>query len=253
MTRSLVKIQNPSDAIEAEQLTAQYDKAISGLLEQVKFGAMMLTKEKALSMRGRGGPDIKGDGLKGWLEKHCPKIHISTAWRFKACAEAVKEELQIGDRTDMSRLLGSAAEALNPKEQRVRKHIESFLAGKSQRQLLLDFRVGTDTDKKPGGHPELNAFIKERYPELSGQRLSLEKLTTEMREEFEAWKVEQNKNRPSGLALQKKRARDRWMKLEQDLIESLARKDIGLLDFTDRKRIDELFSTARKTFAEAMK
>jgi len=262
MTKALVKHTSASlqaaartahDEKLAEQLTAQYEKAISGLVEQVKCGAMLLQREEELGAGRYGNRGNAGEGLKGWIEAHCPKVHYKTAMRFKECAEAVKAELQIGDRTDMARLLNSAADALSPKENRVRTHIEDFLAGKSQRQLLWSFRVGADSDKKRGGHPELNAFIKEFYPEMSGQRLAVADLSAEMRAEFEQWKAEQDKKRPSGIAWQRQRATESWQEVERVVLDALARNNFGLMEYADRKRVDELFARARKDFAEAMK
>ena len=242
-----------NEAIEADQLTAQYQKAVSGLVEQVKCGAMLLKKKADLEARGFSGHGIKGDGLKGWIEERCPMISYRTAMRFKEFAEIVRDELQIGKSTDMALLLNSGMDALSSKQQRVRKHIESFLVNESGRGLIIKYRAGIESDKQRGGHPELNAFLKEHYPQLSGQRLSLADLEPEMRAEFEQWKIDQEKKRPSGIAWQRQRATEKWMEVERVILAALAKKDFGLMEFAHRKRVDELFAGARKEFAEAMK
>lgn len=177
------QIENPSESTIARQLSAQYQLAIGGLIEQIKFGGMLMMLERSLMARGYSGHGIKGDGLKNWLAEHCPEISRPTAHRFKVCAFVVKQELQLGEKTDMAHLLGSALDALTPKEQRVRKHIEEFVTGKSQRQLLLDFRAGVADPKPKGGaragtHPEKALTEQEIEDRASGhvieelQRLS---------------------------------------------------------------------------------
>lgn len=183
------EIQNPPDSTIARQLSAQYQLAIGGLIEQIKFGGMLMMLERSLSDRGRGNVanfNKAGEGLSNWLAEHCPEISRPTAHRFKICAFVVKQELQLGEKTDMAHLLGSALDALNPKEQRVRKHIEEFVTGKSQRQLLLDFRAGVADPKpkggaRPGTHPEPKSQEQQDAEALHAARESLRIHESELR------------------------------------------------------------------------
>lgn len=131
---------------EAEQqklgahLTSQYRLAVGGMLEHIAFGALVENVQRVVSalrtQSGRGGgPDTKGDGLKGWLDRFAPEVSRPTAYRCMELAESIRAEFKIGERADLHHLLkGSKA---SPAELLKRKAITAFVEGKSQRQLLI--------------------------------------------------------------------------------------------------------------------
>jgi len=83
------------DAATAKQLMDQYAIVVAAerscFRERVKFGAMLIMWERFLgesrgSAPGRIGGG-SGEGLKGWLESHCPEIGYDTAMKYKYSAE----------------------------------------------------------------------------------------------------------------------------------------------------------------------
>ncbi len=147
------------DALMGEQLTTQYRRAVGGLMEVLRFGAMMIELRGVLSARGQNsalcptrGPTAKGTGLDSWLSAHAPSISRPTAYRFLSLAEGLREEFRLGVRCDLVRLLSAPLEELEPAQAKRRARIEEFLEGKSQRQLLFDF--GIEHPRPRGGRQE---------------------------------------------------------------------------------------------------
>ena len=84
-----VAVVETGDAATARQLVKQYQVVIAAekscFRERVKFGAMLLEWERYLGeARGSHG---ENDGLKGWLETHCPELSYTAAMNYKAYAE----------------------------------------------------------------------------------------------------------------------------------------------------------------------
>lgn len=126
-------------AIMARQLSEQYQKAIGGLFEVVRFGAMMIVLREKIGVTDTAGRQTKGDGLKPWLTEHCPGISHASAFRFMAIAEAVHDELHLGKRTNLAEMVSTPVDDLPQRLAKKRRELEAFLEGKSQRQLLLSF------------------------------------------------------------------------------------------------------------------
>lgn len=126
----------------ARQLSEQYQRAVGGLWEVVKFGAMMMHLNQILSPRLQGKFSEQGDGTKAWLAEHCPDIKISTAWRFKGLAEGLQKEFKLGEPADLHRLLTASEDDLNRADRKTREQISEFLEGQSQRQLQFRFASG---------------------------------------------------------------------------------------------------------------
>lgn len=122
-----------------EHLTAQFKAAIGGMIEFIAFGAMVLDVQTMLSpvsARGHGGKfGDKDSGLKAWLKEFAPEVSRSTAYRCRDIAEGIKAEFQLGTTVNLYRLLKSSE--LDAKDIARREKIRDFVAGKSQRQLLL--------------------------------------------------------------------------------------------------------------------
>ncbi len=136
-----------------EQLTTQYDKVIAGTVDIVVFGAMVAEVQRTLSTCGQSGHGIKGQGLKGWLEKYAPNVPRQRAYDFLKIAEGLSEAFRLPAKVNLASLLMSDAKDLSPAQKKLRESIVDAIAGKSRRQLLLHFGgVGVpDDDKKPTG------------------------------------------------------------------------------------------------------
>ena len=78
------------DRATAEMLIGQYKVVVAAesaaFRERVKFGAMLICWEQFLG-QNHAGRNSGGEGLKGWLEKHCPDIGYVTAMGYKDCAK----------------------------------------------------------------------------------------------------------------------------------------------------------------------
>lgn len=77
------------DAQVAEQLTTQYRAVVAAtghmLREAVKFGAMLIELETIVG-KSQGGFGSEGNGIKAWLETHCPEVSYANAIRYKSLA-----------------------------------------------------------------------------------------------------------------------------------------------------------------------
>lgn len=142
LQKSAIRNQAPETQM-AHQLSEQYQRAVGGLWEVVKFGAMLVfLQEKiapAVASVKTGNRYAEGDGLKAWLAEHCPDVKISTAWRFKGLAEGLQKEFKLGEPADLHRLLTAPEDELNRADRKTREEIAGFLEGQSQRQLQFRF------------------------------------------------------------------------------------------------------------------
>lgn len=79
------------DAATAKQLMDQYRIVVAAerscFRERVKFGAMLIMWERFLGESRGGAGGGSGEGLKGWLEEHCPELGYDTAMKYKYSAE----------------------------------------------------------------------------------------------------------------------------------------------------------------------
>lgn len=124
------------------QIETQYAKATSGLVENIALGGLIEQARDIVSTCGHdrsrgGGRDTEGEGLKGWLAEHAPSVTRSTAYRCLELTKGVREELGIGKNADLYELLKGAKPT--DKEVAQREKITAFVAGKSQRTLLIGF------------------------------------------------------------------------------------------------------------------
>lgn len=152
-TTTLPAVQDGNEQIMARQLEEQYGRAVGGLWEVVKFGAMMLHLREILIPRAESkhkgsGRYAAGEGLKAWIEANCPIIKLATAWRFMDLAEGLKNEMKLGKKVNLYEVLTLEESELPPKLQAKREQIAAFLEGKSQRQLLFHF---ANPNPKPTG------------------------------------------------------------------------------------------------------
>lgn len=156
------------------QLTAQYQRAVSGMREVLIFGAMLWQVEAhvTVSTRGHGGKfGDKGTGLKGWLEQHAPEISRPTAYRFLGIAKAVAEEYEavvgqkIAKNYDLPALVLADTAALSEPAKLKQGELFDYVAGTSQRSWLDRFKQEQEKGGKRtrSGAPETPAEKFKRH------------------------------------------------------------------------------------------
>lgn len=148
-------------------VTAQYRRAISGTLEMLRFGAMLVEIDADLRKEAHGNQHISGNGgLQKWLESNCPDINYKTAMRFKHLADGLQREFNIPAKVSLLSALpeadgttlvpASVQESKRNKVMDIQAEIWEFVQGKSARQLLFDFgmaeRKATGGDRRSGIH-----------------------------------------------------------------------------------------------------
>jgi hypothetical protein len=178
----------------AEQITEQYRKAVSGCLEMIRFGAMMIEVESGLEREIGKGCIQTGETLKTWLEDNCPAINYKTALRFKGLAEGLQFHLRIPDNWPLRLALPSATDqeteinadlagelGIKPKRlAQMRKEIWDFLEGKSARQLVFDFGCAETAPKGGDRRSGLKMTEEEKHDRSiqMAQNIWLESLET---------------------------------------------------------------------------
>jgi len=122
------------------QLTDQYRKAVGGMTEVLRFGAMMMGLRSNLSTRGqiKRGPSKDG-GIDGWLEQNAPEIKRATAYRFLHVAEAVARDFQLPAKVSFIELATTEFSKLPEKLQQKQSELWEFVNGTSQRSWLDRF------------------------------------------------------------------------------------------------------------------
>lgn len=132
------------DALMGSQLTEQYQRAIGGAVEVLKFGAMMLMLREKLSARGQlqaGRPSKDADpGVSAWLKEHAPEVKRPTAYRFLHVAEAIEAAFPLPAKVSFIKLATTPTEALPPKLRTKQQELWDFVSGTSQRSWLDQFK-----------------------------------------------------------------------------------------------------------------
>jgi hypothetical protein len=194
LTKSEAAVGEYQRPYSAEQITEQYRKAVSGCLEMIRFGAMMIEVESGLEREIGKGCIQTGETLKTWLEDNCPAINYKTALRFKGLAEGLQFHLRIPDSWPLRLALPSATDqeteinadlagelGIKPKRlAQMRKEIWDFLEGKSARQLVFDFGCA-ETAPKGGDRRSVLKMTEEEKHDRSiqmAQNIWLESLET---------------------------------------------------------------------------
>ena len=146
-----------ADAQIAAQLTDQYRKAVSGTRDVLIFGAMMRPLGVVLELQNNShGPQTKGDGLKGWIEKNCPLINYNTAYGMYGFARSAREALSIPPSTSVHKLLTAPVDELSKREQKIRKELEGAIEGNSVNACMTGwgFRKAREPRPESGGARE---------------------------------------------------------------------------------------------------
>lgn len=158
----------------ARQITDQYEKAIGGMVDYIALGALGQQVRAVVSTAdttAKRGPTAKGDGVKGWLEAHAPGVSRPTLYRCMEIADHLKDEFKLGPRSDLYTIL--KGKAPDKKQLALREKITGFVAGKSQRQLLIgigqpDAQIGGKRVAKT--KPPTEAEIREAWLDDAKQR-----------------------------------------------------------------------------------
>lgn len=168
---------NP-DAEMGAVLTEQYHKATGGMVEVLKFGALMIEMEAGLEARVSacghaklGNEARRGTGFKAWLQEHAPEISRQTAYRLKAVTESVAEQYEqivgakVAKQFALPALVTTPADQLPAAAQAKQLELFSFVSGTSQRSWLDRFkpahRPGGDTSAHRGKTPRKKLTLKE--------------------------------------------------------------------------------------------
>jgi hypothetical protein len=145
----------PSEAEQrklGQQMKDLQRSSTEGLMSCIALGDLVTqVRETIVSARGNvaAGPAAKGDGVKGWLETYTDsEVTLSSAYRYEQIAENIREELGIGKRIDLAYTITSAPDDAAKK---LREKIQAFVAGKSQRTLLLS--IGKPDGARGGARP----------------------------------------------------------------------------------------------------
>lgn len=185
------------------QIADLYVKTTEGLVDCVALGDLVAQARQIAStveagrVRG-GGRDTKGDGLKAWLEQYAPSVPRTTAYRFEDLAECVRDELKVGVKVNLHHVL--KGERIDPKEKKLREKVTEFVAGKSQRQILLE--------------------VGKYQAQIGGARTTTKKLTPE--QEQAEW-IAAAKGRAETALNEIHTLEERWKLLTDDVIEQAAK------------------------------
>ena len=136
-----------------QQLTSQYHRATSGMVEVLKFGGMLLQLREELrdSMRGiakKGNAEREGTGLKALIEAKAPDIKIATAWRFMKIVEEVANGFENTSGLTFTQLATTSPEALPEPARVAQQELWDFVSGTSQRSWLDKY---DEVEKKERG------------------------------------------------------------------------------------------------------
>jgi hypothetical protein len=147
--------------IAPQEVSAQYRRAVNGVLEMVRFGAMLMEVEvsssRVITRDNTGKIDGREDGLRGWLASNCPEVNYQTAMRFKHLAEGVHARCKVPAATplrlclpgpggdmdatpaDVAAWTGPGRRVSDDKLRQLRQEVWQLIDGKSARQLQFAF------------------------------------------------------------------------------------------------------------------
>jgi len=133
----IVKVEHTAEAV-----CEQYRKAVAGVVEMVRFGAMLLEVESCLTCETARRNQHSDETLKGWLTVNCPEVNYKTAMRFKGLAMQVRESCKLPKATSLLLCLpgdDDAGEAVSAEVAKARGQVHELLDGRSARQLMFAF------------------------------------------------------------------------------------------------------------------
>jgi len=143
------------DVQMGEQLTAQYQRAIGGMAEVLRFGAMMMMLREKLSTCGQLRPGRKSkddnDGISDWLRTYAPSVARSTAYRFLNVAKSVAESFKVPAKITFAELVTTDKAELPPKLALKQAELWEYVSGTSQRSWLDRFTPKGGYRERPNG------------------------------------------------------------------------------------------------------
>lgn len=157
-----VRVDHTPDAV-----LSQYKRAISGTLEIIRFGAMLIEIDTCLTREIGATKRYTNTGaepsLKGWMEENCPDINYKTAIRYKTLAQGLQDMFKIPAKLPLTLALPASdgtpnvyvPDTVKVSAERVKKiqmQVWEMVEGKSARQLTFDF--GLAEPKPRGGKRE---------------------------------------------------------------------------------------------------
>jgi len=139
-----------------EMVTEQWRRAQEGLLEILRFGAMLhevkgmlervVPRDNALPGHGWN----KGTGLKGWLEEHCPEVNYFTARGYMAAVEGLKKTAQVREEAPLLALMGEPDGKAEAVDAETRERVMETI-GNSSLRLLRE--AGRHASERLSGRP----------------------------------------------------------------------------------------------------
>lgn len=143
-------------------VTAQYKRAVAGALEMVRFGAMLVEIDMALTAGGQDPNGRRGEeSLHGWLEAHCPDVNYKTAMKFKYLAEGVQRSCNVPAKVPLSLAMPNHDGTFNipdespvpfQKLKKLQQEVWALVEGKSARQLQFAFASDEPAPKGGANH-----------------------------------------------------------------------------------------------------
>ena len=162
-----------------------------GLRKAAAFGALLNYVKEA----GDSEKVIPRGQFLTWIKVHCPDISIRTAQVYMQIADGICKKLQIRslcvfDDLPLHKLLSMPSAELSQDALEVQSKVLSLIEGKTQQQLLLDFR---EIDPRRGGDKVWEAWLRIAHPELvkDGKYPNRRQVTKTIREEFTKHQLDQ--------------------------------------------------------------
>ncbi len=159
MKNALVKIpklKSGHDDAVAAKLNEMIQDASDGLRRIVMVGFFL----------ERIAADLKHSEFKPWVEAHCAGVHRASVFRWRLIARNVMEAVKLSKvalcdfSTPVHEML-ALPEGKVPKEQKeLREKIDDLIAGKSARQLFLEFKQAEEDE---------DGSLKKKHGRLKGQ------------------------------------------------------------------------------------
>lgn len=101
------------DAAVVRAVRESWGRAQAGLVEILRFGALLITVRERLDAEcfpveniPQKGCKSKGQGLQGWLEKNCPEVNYNTAYGYMCAADGLRNMLRLADNVPLLPLMG---------------------------------------------------------------------------------------------------------------------------------------------------
>ena len=158
-----------------EAILSQWRKAYAGLLEIVRFGAMLVEVDSCLKRQTAKQRNQHSEvSLKSWMETNCPDISYKTAMGYKVVAEQMRDKYKIPAKLPLTLALPQSDGTINvyvpdninieaKKVEQYQREFYGMCEGKSMYQLTLD--LGIREAKPRGGARNLpkNLTAEESY------------------------------------------------------------------------------------------